>query len=205
MKLNQVLLVDAGTGNLRSVYHALEKCNGHPLVTQDAEIIRKSGRIVLPGVGAFGRFMGGFHQLDLVDALSEVVRRGNPLLGICVGMQAFFETSQEMGSHPGLGYLAGSVVRFPVQPGLKVPHTGWNQLFRNKDSALLEGLPDGVFAYFNHSYYCVPSRIEDILTITDHGVNFASMVQHQNIYGVQFHPEKSQRVGLTLLKNFISL
>jgi len=104
-----------------------------------------------------------------------------------------------------LGYLAGSVVRFPDQPGLKVPHTGWNQLFRNKDSALLEGLPDGVFAYFNHSYYCVPSRIEDILTITDHGVNFASMVQHQNIYGVQFHPEKSQRVGLTLLKNFISL
>ncbi len=200
----QVVLVDAGTGNLHSVHNALTRCGSQPIVTKDAELVRRGGRVVLPGVGAFGRFMTGLRELGLVEALHEVVQRGDPLLGICVGMQAFFEASEEMGEFAGLGYLAGRVVRFPDEPGLKVPHTGWNQLYRNKESVLLKGLQDGIYAYFNHSYYCAASAAEDVLAYTSHGYEFASMVQSQNIFGVQFHPEKSQKVGLSILRNFIS-
>lgn len=205
MKPAQVILVDAGTGNLHSVRNALEKCSCQPINTNNAEIVRRGGRIVLPGVGAFARFMAGLQQFDLIDALQEVVRRGDPLLGICVGMQAFFEISEEMGIYDGLGYLAGRVVRFPGQSGLKIPHTGWNQLHRNQESALFKGLKDGCFAYFNHSYYCAASDAADILATTDYGFYFTSMVQHRNIYGVQFHPEKSQKVGLKILENFLTL
>jgi imidazole glycerol-phosphate synthase subunit HisH len=200
-----VILVDAGTGNLHSVYNALEKAGSQPVLTRDPKVVRRGGRIVLPGVGAFGRFMTGLQELGLLEALQEVVQRGDPLLGICVGMQAFFDLSEEMGRFNGLGYLAGRVIHFPVLPGFKVPHTGWNQLTRNKDSALLNGLTDGVFAYFNHSYYCAPSAVEDVLAFTSHGISYASMVQRQNIYGVQFHPEKSQKVGLKILENFINI
>ncbi|NMC13393.1 MAG: imidazole glycerol phosphate synthase subunit HisH [Chloroflexi bacterium] len=205
MKPAEVILVNAGTGNLHSVRNALEKCGCRPIDTSDAETVRRGGRIVLPGVGAFARFMAGLRQFDLIDALQEAVCRGDPLLGICVGMQAFFEFSEEMGFHDGLGYLAGSVIRFPNRAGLKVPHTGWNQLHRNHESALFNGLKDGSFAYFNHSYYCAASDTADILAMTDYGINFSSMVQHKNIYGVQFHPEKSQKVGLKILENFLSL
>jgi glutamine amidotransferase len=205
MNSSSVLLVDAGTGNLHSVHNALKKAGSHPVVTRDAGLVRRGGRIVLPGVGAFGRFMTGLQELGLVDALGEVIQRGDPLLGICVGMQALFDLSEELGNYNGLGYLPGRVVRFPDMPDIKVPHTGWNQLFRNKDSQLLEGLADGVFAYFNHSYYCAASHVEDILAYTSHGFPYASMVQRQNIYGVQFHPEKSQKVGLKILENFINI
>lgn len=205
MKLSQIILVDAGTGNLHSVHNALVKAGSQPVVTNDPRLLRSGGRIVLPGVGAFGRFMTGLQEPGLVEALSEAVQRGDPLLGICVGMQAFFEISEEMGEYRGLGYLAGRVVRFPDIPGLKVPHTGWNQLIRNKESALLNGLPDGVYTYFNHSFYCTASANEDILAFTSHGISYASMVERQNIYGVQFHPEKSQKVGLKILENFIKL
>lgn len=205
MKSSQVILVDAGTGNLHSVHNALLKAGSQPVVTHDAKLVRGGGRIVLPGVGAFGRFMTGLRELGLVEALSEVVQRGDPLLGICVGMQAFFEFSEEMGEFSGLGYLSGHVVRFPDMPGIKVPHTGWNQLSRNKESMLLDGLQDGVYTYFNHSFYCAASANEDILAYTSHGISYASMVQRQNIYGVQFHPEKSQKVGIKILENFINL
>jgi len=205
MKSSQVTLIDAGTGNLHSVHNALIKVGSNPVITNDAEKVRTSGRIVLPGVGAFGRFMIGLRDLGLVEALSQVIQRGDPLLGICVGMQAFFEISEEMGETHGLGYLPGRVVRFPDIPGVKVPHTGWNQITRNKESALLNGLPDGVYTYFNHSFYCIASSDEDILAFTSHGISYASMVQRQNIYGVQFHPEKSQKVGLKILENFINL
>lgn len=205
MKSPQVILVDAGTGNLHSVHNALVKAGCTPIVTDNAEIVRGGGRIILPGVGAFGRFMAGLHEHNLIEALSEVVKNGNPLLGICVGMQAFFEVSEEMGIRPGLGFLSGRVVRFPDTPGVKVPHTGWNQISRNKESALLNGLPDGVYTYFNHSFYCAASIPEDILASTSHGISFACIVQHENIYGVQFHPEKSQKVGLKILQNFIDI
>jgi glutamine amidotransferase len=157
-------------------------------------------------VGAFGKFMQGLRSAGLVQALAAIVQRGDPLLGICVGMQALFEDSAEMGSFAGLGILPGQVVRFPEMPGFKVPHTGWNQLtprIQVSGSLLLNGLAPGAYAYFNHSYYCAPARVEDITSVTDHGVVFASMVQHDNVMGVQFHPEKSQQTGLKMLENFI--
>ena len=199
----QVILVDAGTGNLHSVYNALQSLGAEVNLTDDPAVVRGGGRIILPGVGAFGHFMTGLHRRGLDDALAEIFMRGEPLLGICVGMQAFFQSSEEMGMHPGLGFLQGRVLRFSDQPDLKVPHTGWNQLWPQKPSKLLNDLPAGSYAYFNHAYYCAPSTSEDVLALTDYGLKYASMVQRQNLFGVQFHPEKSQSIGLRILENFV--
>jgi imidazole glycerol-phosphate synthase subunit HisH len=199
----QVILVDAGTGNLHSVQHALQMLGAGVILTDDPALVQKGGRIILPGVGAFGHFMTGLRQRGLDEVLAEIFRRGDPLLGICVGMQALFQSSSEMGEHPGLGFLAGRVVHFAERPGLKVPHTGWNQLWPQAPSRLLDNLPAGSYAYFNHAYYCAPAAAEDVLALTDYGSGYASMVQRQNLYGVQFHPEKSQAVGLKILENFI--
>ena len=137
-------------------------------------------------------------------AVREVLQRGDPLLGICVGMQALFEVGEEMGETPGLGLLPGRVMRFPALPGLKIPHTGWNQLWFARPSPLFAGLESGAYAYFNHSYYCA-AQAEDTLAQTDYGINYATAVQRDNLWGVQFHPEKSQRVGQTILENFFKL
>jgi glutamine amidotransferase len=199
------LLVDAGTGNLHSVHNALHSLGYAIRVTADPHDLLRPGRVVLPGVGAFGAFMQGLRQAGLGEAVREVFRRGDPLLGICVGMQALFEVSEELGQHAGLGLLPGRVLRFEAGPGLKVPHTGWNQLHFTPDSALFSGLEEECYAYFNHSYYCAPARPTDILATTDYGIEYASAVQHDNLYGVQFHPEKSQKVGRTILQNFFKL
>jgi len=199
----QVVLVDAGTGNLHSVHNALAHLGARVTLTDDPETVRRGGRAILPGVGAFGRFMGGLRSRGLIPALEEAARRGDPLLGICVGMQALFEAGEELGEFPGLGFLRGRVVRFPEQPGLKVPHTGWNQLWPQSGSALLAGLAPGAYAYFNHSYYCAAADPQDALALTEHGLRYPSMVRRGNLYGVQFHPEKSQAVGLRILENFI--
>ncbi len=199
----QVVLIDAGTGNLRSVHKALEELGAEVTLTADAQVVRQGGRLVLPGVGAFGDFMAGLRQAGLDEAVREAVQRGDHLLGICVGMQCLFACSHEMGLHPGLGLLPGEVVRFPVQPGLKVPHTGWNQLWPVRLSPILNEVRPGGYAYFNHSYYCQPGDPQDALLETDYGFRFASAVQHENLLGVQFHPEKSQAVGLRLLANFL--
>ena len=201
----QVTLVDAGTGNLHSVLHALQAAGAQVRLTQNAEDLKDGGRIVLPGVGAFGRFMAGLSARGLDQAIRAAARRGDPLLGICVGMQAFFEVGLELGRFAGLGLLPGQVVRFPAEEGVKVPHTGWNQVSPQKACSLLEGLDEGEFAYFNHSYYCQPADFKDVAALTDYGQNFTSVVQHGNLLGVQFHPEKSQRVGQAILKNFMRL
>jgi imidazole glycerol-phosphate synthase subunit HisH len=198
-----LILVDAGTGNLHSVHNALQKLGANVILTADQHVLRQGGRVILPGVGAFAHFMDGLRQRGLDQALREVVQRGDPLLGICVGMQAFFETSQEAGSHAGFGFLRGQVVRFPDLSGLKIPHTGWNQVQPQKPHPLLEGMLDGAYAYFNHSYFCAAVHAEDILALTSYGLDFPSMVAHENLSGVQFHPEKSQQVGLRILENFI--
>ncbi|MDR3573819.1 MAG: imidazole glycerol phosphate synthase subunit HisH [Anaerolineaceae bacterium] len=199
----QVILVDAGTGNLHSVHNALKRLGADVHLTDDPAVVRRGGRIILPGVGAFGHFMSGLQQLGLVEALAEIFQRGDPLLGICVGMQALFQSSAEMGDHAGLGFLPGYVLRFADQPGLKVPHTGWNQLWPQTPSKLINQISAGSYAYFNHAYYCAPAAQGDVLALTDYGPSYASMVQRQNLYGVQFHPEKSQRLGLKILENFI--
>jgi glutamine amidotransferase len=200
-----ITLIDAGTGNLRSVHKALESLGARVTLTSDPAVVEAAGKVILPGVGAFGDFMKGLRAGGLKDAITEVVQRGVPLLGICVGMQALFEAGEELGEHPGLGFLPGRVVRFPAADGLKVPHTGWNQLLPQASSPLFHGLAHGDFAYFNHSFYCAPDDGRDAIALTDYGLSFASAVQRRSLFGVQFHPEKSQRVGLKILANFLQL
>jgi imidazole glycerol-phosphate synthase subunit HisH len=196
------LLIDAGTGNLHSVHNALLQLGFQVRVSCKPEDLSRPGRIVLPGVGAFGRFMQGLHEHELFEPLRSAIKRGDSMLGICVGMQALFELSEEMGQHQGLGLLAGRVVRFPQFTDRKVPHTGWNQLWFNDGSPLFHGLQPGAYAYFNHSYYCATANAVDNAAQTDYGIDFSSAVQRQNLFGVQFHPEKSQRVGQRVLENF---
>jgi len=217
-----IALIDYGIGNLRSVQKALEHVGAQVTLTDDPQTILSADKVVLPGVGAFGDGMKGLRARGLDEMVKEVVRVGKPLLGICVGMQVLFESSEELGEHEGLGILAGRVLKFPVRsdrlrvsrPGrgatkaattstkLKVPHTGWNQIEPRKDSPLFRGLPAGAFAYFNHSYYCAADP-ENTLAVTEYGGAYPSIVGRGRVYGIQFHPEKSQSVGLMLLKNFV--
>lgn len=199
-------VIDYGAGNLRSVLHALKH-----LQAEDVELVHKPSqlagarKIILPGVGAFGAGMQKLHEQKLVEPIRDAIESGIPYLGICLGMQFLFDYSDEMGNHEGLGVLKGKVTRFPEFEDLKVPHMGWNTLTSKKKSALIGNLPENPYAYFVHSYYCIPDDDEDILISVDYGIPFTAAVERDNIYGVQFHPEKSQQVGLQILKNFLAL
>jgi glutamine amidotransferase len=197
-----IALVDYGIGNLRSVEKALASVGADVQLTSDPQVILSARQVVLPGVGAFGDGMVGLRQRGLEPAIREVASLGKPLLGICLGMQLFFERSDERGQHTGLGLLAGLVRRFP-EAGWKVPQTGWNQLTILQDTPLLAGLSSGEYAYFNHSYYCEPAEPGDMLASTEYGLTYASVIGRGNLYGVQFHPEKSQELGLMILRNFV--
>ena len=201
--MNDIVLIDAGTGNLRSVQKALETVGAKVERTDDPQKVLSGTRVVLPGVGAFGDFMAGLRARGLEDAVKDIAKRGVPLLGICVGMQALFDVGEEMGEHAGLGLLAGKVVRFAETLSVKIPHTGWNQVETKKAAPLFDQINAGAYVYFNHSFYCQPWNSSDILATTDYGINYACAVQRQNIFGVQFHPEKSQAVGLQILENFL--
>lgn len=200
-----IAIVDYGVGNLRSVQKAMEYVGVEGLVTNDRQVIRDTQGVILPGVGAFGNTVDALRSTGLDEIILEVVDRQVPLLGICVGMQLLFDESEEMGLHRGLGVLPGRIVRFPTD--LTVPHIGWNQIhpvYAQADGfpALLDGVKDGDFAYFVHSYYSVPDDDSVILATTDYGVDFASVVGTGHVFGIQFHPEKSQDVGLQILRNF---
>src|SRR5215216_3691541 len=203
--MKNVVLIDAGTGNLRSVQKALESVGANVERTSDPKKVLDSKRIVLPGVGAFGDFMSGLGAGGLADAVNEITLRGIPLLGICVGMQALFENGEEMGDHKGLGLLEGKVLRFAESLAVKIPHTGWNQLEVRNDTFLFNGISPGAYVYFNHSYYCEAMNSSDVIARTIYGLSFACAVRCENIFGVQFHPEKSQTVGLQILKNFLEM
>lgn len=203
--MKDVVLIDAGTGNLRSVQKALEVIGANVLRTDNPLKVLSGQRVVLPGVGAFGNFMSGLHTQGFQDVLHEVAKRGIPLLGICVGMQALFEVGEEMGDHEGLGLLKGTVVKFADPLSVKIPHTGWNQVQVRKEASLFNQIDDSAYVYFNHSYYCQPGDPSDVIATCDYGINYACAVRHENIFGVQFHPEKSQAVGLQLLKNFMEV
>jgi glutamine amidotransferase len=196
-----IALVDYGIGNLRSVEKALTAAGGDVQLTSNPEVMAQAEKVVLPGVGAFGDGMIGLRQRGLVDAVKDVVARGVPLLGICVGMQVLFEESEEHGRHAGLGLLPGRVRRFEAN-GLKVPQTGWNQIEAARESVLLNGIVPGSYVYFNHGYYC-DAADADTLARTEYGARYASIVGRGRLYGIQFHPEKSQRVGLAILRNFV--
>jgi glutamine amidotransferase len=202
-----ICVVDYGMGNLRSVEKALARVGYAPRVTRDPAAIAGADGVVLPGVGAFGACMANLERFGLVSVLREVIGRGTPFLGICLGLQLLFTESEEFGPVAGLGIFPGRVVRFdgPAMTGLQVPHMGWNTLRRRVPAPHLEGVDEGTYAYFVHSYYVVPDDPSLVATETPYGVAFASSIVRDNVFACQFHPEKSQAVGLRILANFAAL
>ncbi len=198
-----IAIVDYGMGNLRSVQKALELLGAEAVVTDDPALLDAAQGVILPGVGAFGDAVKNLRTRQLAAPVLRQVEEQKPLLGICLGMQLLFDESEEMGHHQGLGLLPGRVVRFP-EGELKVPHIGWNQLHGVR-GAPLEGIAPEAYAYFVHSYYVSAEEPSDVLATTEYGVDFASVVARGLIWGAQFHPEKSQEVGLRLLENFSRL
>lgn len=202
-----IALLDYGSGNLRSVHKSLLKVGAEVRLVQRPDELAGAAGLVLPGVGAFDDCMNALRKQELLEALRDFIKTGRPFLGICVGYQALFERSEEFNScAAGLGVFKGSVVRFHDNGGLKVPQIGWNQLeIVREDCPLFRGIPNGSYVYFVHSFYPRPLDERIIATRTDYGGRFASSVWHENVYATQFHPEKSQNVGLQLLKNFVAL
>jgi len=199
-----IAIVDYGMGNLRSVEKAVQRVGGTAAITAEPGMVQEADAVILPGVGAFGDAMQNLRDRHLVDALVSHIHSGKPFLGICLGMHLLFEEGEEMGRHAGLGVLPGKVVRFPPD-GLKVPHVGWNQLQIRRPSPLLDGVADGSYTYFVHSYYVLPKEESVIVATTEYGLPYASAVGQGNLLGVQFHPEKSQEIGLRILANFVTL
>jgi glutamine amidotransferase len=205
--MTSIAIVDYGMGNLRSVAKGFAHVGVPAEVTRDAAAIERAAGVVLPGVGAYGACMDNLREYGLVDVVRRVVERGTPFLGICLGLQLLFEESEEFGPVPGLGLLRGRCVRFRDRddPDFRVPHMGWNQIRKRQTPPALAGVEDGVSVYFVHSYYVEPRDPALIATLTDYGGEFVSAIARDNLFACQFHPEKSQRIGLQILRNFGSL
>ena len=201
--MSRVAIIDYGVGNLRSVEKAFAATGCEAVVSSDARVLRAAERLVLPGVGAFASCMKALKGRGFDELVHERAAAGTPLLGICVGMQMLFDVSEEFGSTSGLGLLRGQVRRFESQE-LVVPQVGWNRIYQRQRHRLFDGVEDGSFCYFVHSFYCEPGNMDLLAGETEYGVKYASVVAQGNICGVQFHPEKSQHVGLQMLKNFAS-
>ena len=195
-----VAIIDYGVGNLRSVEKAFAAVGCEAVISSDEHVLRKSERLVLPGVGAFAACIGALRERGFDRLVKERVSEGTPLLGVCVGMQLLFDESEEFGSTRGLGLIRGTVRRFNGE--LVVPHVGWNRIRQKRAHALFEGVEEEAFCYFVHSFYCEPADARVVVGETEYGVRYASVVAEGNVCGVQFHPEKSQEVGLRMLKNF---
>jgi glutamine amidotransferase len=202
-----IALLDYGSGNLRSVHKALLKIGADVRIAQTPAEMRGASGVVLPGVGAFDDCMNALRKQELLEASREFIQTGKPFLGICVGYQALFEKSEEFNScAAGLGIFKGSVVRFSEKDGLKIPQIGWNQIdIVQRDCPLFKGVESGSYVYFVHSFFPKPEDGKIVATRTDYGENFASAIWRDNVFATQFHPEKSQRTGLQLLKNFVEL
>ena len=205
--MSGIVIIDYGMGNLRSVQKAFEQVGCAAVVTADPAVAAGAGKLVLPGVGAFRDCMHNLEQGGFVAPIKAHVAAGRPFLGICLGLQLLFTASEEFGRHQGLGLIPGKVVRFPEgvkEQGavLKVPHMGWNRIAIRRPSPLYREVPDGSFVYFVHSYYVVPDDPAVIVTETGYGQPFCSGIWRDNVMATQFHPEKSQAVGLAMLRNF---
>ncbi|MGB9802314.1 imidazole glycerol phosphate synthase subunit HisH [Desulfofundulus sp.] len=195
-----IAIIDYGMGNLRSVEKAFERVGFRAEVVQDPERVGQAPGVVLPGVGAFRDAMDNLRAAGLDRAVKEAIAGGKPFLGICLGLQLLFEVSEEFGSTPGLGIFPGRVRR--IHWNVKIPHMGWNQVFFQKESPLTRGIPDGSTFYFVHSYYVDPGDQDLVAGVTTYGQPFTSMVNRGNVFGIQFHPEKSSTLGLKILQNF---
>ncbi|MBC9784712.1 imidazole glycerol phosphate synthase subunit HisH [Heliobacterium chlorum] len=195
-----IAIIDYGMGNLRSVQKGLEKVGYSSYITSDPEAVRKAPAVILPGVGAFADAMENLRETGMVEPIHEIVAAGKPFMGICLGFQLMFEASEEGGHFEGLGIFPGQVRRLP--PGLKVPHMGWNELTVRRVNPIMEGIETGSEFYFVHSYFVDPG--EEALTIAtaDYGFDFCAVAGRDNVFGAQFHPEKSSDLGLRILRNF---
>ena len=198
-----IAIIDYGMGNLRSVQKGFERVGREAVVTSDAKTILSASRVVLPGVGAFPDCMRNLEQYGLIDAVRRSIASGKPFLGICLGLQLLFTESEEFGISKGLDVIKGRVVRFKIQdPTFKIPHMGWNSVSIKRRPPALQDVPDNSHVYFVHSFHVVPEDKDVIATTTDYGLEFVSGIWKDNIFAVQFHPEKSQALGLSILKRF---
>ena len=195
-----IAVVDYGMGNLRSVQKAFEHVGAKAVIVDRPGDIDDAERVVLPGVGAFGDAMNNLRTAGLIAPIIRAISEGRPFLGICLGLQLMFAESEEMGRHRGLDILPGKVKRFPE--GQRVPQIGWNEVRIQRETALLDGVPDRSYFYFVHSFFVASERDEDVVGVTGYGIDYASIAGNGRAFGVQFHPEKSQDAGLKILKNF---
>lgn len=199
-----IAIIDYDAGNIRSVEKALHLFGEEAVVTRDRNEILRADRVILPGVGAFGDAMDKIRGYGLDRVIDEVIRKKTPFLGICLGLQLLFETSEESPGVTGLGILPGRIVRIPAADGLKIPHIGWNSLDFHGKSRLLRGIEEGAYVYFVHSYYLQAEEAETVKATTQYGVTIHACVEKDNVFACQFHPEKSSDTGLRILKNFIT-
>ena len=201
-----IAIIDYDAGNLKSVEKALVSLGQECVITRKRKEIMKADRLILPGVGAFGDAMGKLEQYDLVEPIQSFVKTGKPFLGICLGLQLMFESSEETPGVDGLNLLPGRILRIPDAPGLKIPHIGWNSLTKtNTDSRLLKDIKEGAYVYFVHSYYLKAQNEADVCASTFYSTTIHVAVEHENVFACQFHPEKSGTVGLQILTNFTQL
>lgn len=200
-----IAIIDYDAGNVKSVEKALQFLGEEVIITRDREQILSADRVVLPGVGAFGDAMEKLHSYNLVEVIKEVVAKKTPFIGICLGLQLLFESSEESPGVEGLGILQGKIVRIPEKDGLKVPHIGWNSLKYPNKGRLYQGIEEDSYVYFVHSYYLQAQDPSIVVAQTEYGVDIQASVEKDNVFACQFHPEKSSSVGMTILKNFINI
>ena len=200
-----VAIIDYDAGNLRSVEKALAALGENPVISRDQRTILQADKVILPGVGSFGDAMKRLCQYGLVEIIHQVVEKNTPFLGICLGLQLLFEQSEESNGVDGLGVLPGKILRIPDCPGLKIPHMGWNSLTITPGARLFQGIEQGAYVYFVHSYYVKAKEEEIVAASTEYSTHIHAAVERGNVFGCQFHPEKSGEIGLHILKNFIAL
>lgn len=200
-----IAIIDYDAGNLKSVEKALLHLGEDVVITRDKQQLLEADKIILPGVGHFADAMSKLHQYQLVDVVKEIIAKKTPFLGICLGMQLLFERSEEGGGVEGLSILEGEILRIPENPGIKIPHMGWNSLTIKEGAKLYQGIPQGSYVYFVHSYYLKAKNRSEVAATTDYSTLIDASVEKDHVFGCQFHPEKCGEVGLKLLKNFASL
>ena len=199
-----IAIIDYDAGNIKSVEKALLSMGETPVLTRDPEVILQADHIILPGVGSFGDAMENLNKFGLIEVIHEAINRKIPFLGICLGLQLLFESSEETPGVAGLGILEGKIVRIPEGPGLKIPHMGWNSLNVREEASLFKGLEKEPYVYFVHSYYLQAKDPKIVAAIAEYGVTIHASVEKENVFACQFHPEKSSKTGLAILKNFLA-
>lgn len=200
-----IAIIDYDAGNVKSVQKALEYLGEETILTRDPQVLLSAKKVILPGVGAFGDAMEKLHAYGLTEVIHKIIEKGTPFLGICLGLQLLFESSEESPGVEGLGILKGRILRIPEGDGLKIPHIGWNSLTYPVKGRLFKGIPENSYVYFVHSYYLQAEEPEIVVAQAQYGVYIQASVEKKNVFACQFHPEKSSDIGLTILKNFIEL